>query len=241
MRITREGHLLQLTWMPRFFPVNCYLIEEEDGLTLIDAALPFCVKGILRTAKGLDKDITRIILTHAHEDHVGALDGVKQQFPDAKVYISERDSALLRGDLSLRPGEPSTPIRGGVPKKVTTKPDILLHDGDKVGSLLSISTPGHTPGSMSFLDSRSRAIIVGDAFQTFRGTAVSGTIVTWFPFPAMATWNKEAALASAFKVLEASPSLLAVGHGNIIKQPRLKIQAAIDTAMKKGVKKVHVT
>lgn len=48
MRLTREGHLLQLTWMPRLFPVNCYLVEEADGLTLIDAALPFSVQGIFR-------------------------------------------------------------------------------------------------------------------------------------------------------------------------------------------------
>jgi len=45
MRVTHEGHLLQLTWMPRLFPVNCYIIGEEDGLTLIDAAMPFSVKG----------------------------------------------------------------------------------------------------------------------------------------------------------------------------------------------------
>lgn len=236
MRITREGHLLQLTWMPRFFPVNCYLVEEEKELTLIDAALPFSAKGIIRTVADLGKDITRIILTHAHEDHVGAVDELKKHFPDAKVYISERDSALLNGDLSLRAGEPSTPIRGGVPKKLRTKADILLHDGDTIGSLIAISTPGHTPGSMSFIDSRSRAIIVGDAFQTFRGTAVSGTIVPWFPFPAMATWNKEAALASAYKILEASPSLLAVGHGNMLKHPRRKIQIAIDKAKHKGAK-----
>ena len=236
MRITREGHLLQLTWMPRFFPVNCYLVEEENEMTLIDAALPFSAKGIIRTVADLRKDITRIILSHAHEDHVGAVDELKKHFPDAKVYISERDSALLNGDLSLRAGEPATPIRGGVPKKLRTKADILLHDGDTVGSLIAISTPGHTPGSMSFIDSRSRAIIVGDAFQTFRGTAVSGAIVPWFPFPAMATWNKEAALASAYKILEASPSLLAVGHGNMLKHPQRKIQIAIDKAKHKGAK-----
>ncbi|MCL6603460.1 MAG: MBL fold metallo-hydrolase [Paenibacillus sp.] len=236
MRITRVEHLLQLTWMPRFFPVNCYLVEEDNELTLIDAALPFSAKGIIRTVADLGKDITRIILTHAHEDHVGAVDKLKKHFPNAKVYISERDSALLNGDLSLRAGEPSTPIRGGVPKKLRTKEDILLHDGDTIGSLIAISTPGHTPGSMSFIDSRSRAIIVGDAFQTFRGVAVSGTIVTGFPFPAMATWNKEAALASAFKILEASPSLLAVGHGNMLNQPHQKIQLAIDKVISKGVK-----
>ena len=236
MRITRNEHLLQLTWMPRFFPVNCYLVEEENELTLIDAALPFSVKGIIQTAVDLGKEITRIILTHSHEDHVGALDGLKKHFPSAKVYISERDSALLNGDTSLRAGEPATPIRGSVPKKLKTRADVLLYEGDIVGSLEAISTPGHTPGSMSFMDRRTRAIIVGDALQTFRGTAVSGTIVPLFPFPAMATWNKDEALKSALKILQADPSLLAVGHGNIINHPQQKLQAAIDTARVKGAR-----
>ncbi|MES9793628.1 MBL fold metallo-hydrolase, partial [Priestia megaterium] len=38
--------LYQLTFLPRFFPVNCYLVEEKDSLTLIDAALPYSASGI---------------------------------------------------------------------------------------------------------------------------------------------------------------------------------------------------
>ncbi|OKP92379.1 MBL fold metallo-hydrolase [Paenibacillus sp. P32E] len=237
MRLTQEGHLLQLTWMPRFFPVNCYLIEEEDGLTLIDAAMPFSVQGIMDTATKLNKPVNRIILTHAHGDHVGALDELKKRLPAALVYISERDSALLRGDRSLRADELQTPIKGSVPAKITTVPDILLREGDAIGSLTAISTPGHTPGSMSYLDQRTGALVVGDAFQTFRRTAVSGTVVPLFPFPAMATWNKAKALESAMKLLRLSPKLLAVGHGNLLKAPVEQMKFAIKQAeemQKKG-------
>lgn len=230
MRVTREANLLQLTWMPRLFPVNCYLVEEADELTLIDAALPFSVQGIIRTAAKLDKKITRIVLTHAHGDHIGALDELKKLLPEALVYISERDAALLRGDRSLRAEEPQTPIKGSVPKKVSTLPDVLLQEGDTIGSLKAIYTPGHTPGSMSFIDIRSGAVIVGDAFQTFRGTAVSGTVIPLFPFPAMATWNKVQALTSAIKLSKLSPSLLAAGHGNLLIAPGEQIKEAIRTA-----------
>lgn len=230
MRVTQAGDLLQLTWMPDFFPVNCYLVVEEQELTVIDAALPFSAKGIIVAAAKLQKPITRIVLTHAHGDHVGALDELKRQLPKAKVYISERDAALLRGDRSLRPGEPQTPIKGSVPKKLKTMADILLHEGDQVGSLQAISTPGHTPGSMSFLDQRSGALIAGDAFQTFRRTAVAGTVVPLFPFPAMATWSKEQALTSAKKLLASSPSILAPGHGNLLETPHVAMQQAINKA-----------
>lgn len=79
---------------------------------MIDAALPYSAKGILKAAEDIGKPITRILLTHAHEDHVGALDALKQNLPNVSVYVSERDNRLMSGDRSLDPNEPNTPIRG---------------------------------------------------------------------------------------------------------------------------------
>ncbi|MFC0211648.1 MBL fold metallo-hydrolase [Paenibacillus chartarius] len=230
MKITQIGAVYQLTFMPRLFPVNCYLVEEENELTLIDAALPFSKAGILQAAERIGKPITKLVLTHAHEDHIGALDALKEALPKAAVCISARDARLLAGDLTLDAGEENTPIRGGVPKKVQTKPDVLLQDGDRIGSLLAISTPGHTPGSMSFQDTRSGAIIAGDALQTQGGIAVSGQLKPLFPFPAFATWSKSTALDSARRLLACSPSVLAVGHGRMIENPAAKLRQAIQAA-----------
>lgn len=230
MRFIRKNTVYQLTFLPRFFPVNCYLIEEDEELTLIDAALPYSAKGILKAAEDIGKPITRILLTHAHEDHVGALDALKQNLPNVSVYVSERDNRLMSGDRSLDPNEPNTPIRGGVLKKLQTRADVLLKEGDRIGSLIAIATPGHTPGSMSFLDTRNDACIVGDAFQTIGGIAVSGYFQPLFPFPAMATWNKEVALKSAYKIREYRPSLLGAGHGNMLEQPGTAIDRAIANA-----------
>jgi glyoxylase-like metal-dependent hydrolase (beta-lactamase superfamily II) len=230
MKITRMGSVYQLSFLPRFFPVNCYLVEQNDGLTLIDAALPFSKNGIVEAARQIGKPITRIVLTHAHDDHVGSLDALKETLPHVPVYISARDARLLSGDVSLDPGEPNTPIRGGVPKKLKTRADVTLADGDRVGSLLAVAVPGHTPGSMAFLDTRSRALIAGDAMQTRGGAAVSGQIKPLFPFPALATWNKQAALASARKLRECRPTLLAVGHGRMLDDPLKAIDSAIQAA-----------
>lgn len=232
MKIIREMTVYQLTFLPRFFPVNCYLVEEEDGLTLIDAALPYSSKGILQAANGIGKPINRIILTHAHEDHVGALDAIKEMLPHVPVYISSRDARLLAGDRSLDPNEPNTPIRGGIPKKLKTRADIFIEEGEQIGSLMAVATPGHTPGSMSFLDTRNNILIAGDAFQTRGGIAVSGQLRLLFPFPAMATWNKEIALESAHKLLQYHPSLLAVGHGQMVKKPMEAMNQAIVKAEK---------
>lgn len=232
MRIKKEQTVFQLSFMPRLFPVNCYFVEEEDGLTLIDAALPYSVKGIINAAKKIGKPITRIILTHAHGDHVGALDGLKAILPHVPVHISERDARLMAGDLSLNEDEPQTSIRGGVPKSLKTRPDILLKDGERVGSLIATSVPGHTPGSMAFLDTRNHSLIAGDSFQIRGGIAVAGQIRPWFPFPALGTWNKQIALESARKIRDLNPALLAVGHGNMLKNPIELIDKAIADAQR---------
>ncbi|SDX39575.1 Glyoxylase, beta-lactamase superfamily II [Marininema mesophilum] len=229
MRIQREMSVIQLTFLPRLFPVNCYLVEEEDGLTLIDTALPYSAKGILKAAKQMGKSILRICLTHAHSDHVGSLDTLKKALPHAPVYISHREARLLSGDRTLDEDEPKTPIQGGF-TTLTTTPDILLQEGTRIGSLLAIATPGHTPGSMAFIDTRNDAMIVGDAFHTRGGMAVSGTLRPLFPFPALATWNKEKAVESARHIRECTPSLLASGHGQMLKQPLVAIDHAISQA-----------
>lgn len=230
MKKTTVHQVTQLSFLPRLFPVNVYLVEEADGLTLIDAGMPFSLKGILNAADSLGKPITRILLTHAHGDHVGALDGLKEALPNAEVLISRRDQALLAGSRALEAGEPQTPIKGDVPQKVRTKPDRRLADGDRTGSLLAIASPGHTPGHMAFYDTRSGVLIAGDAFQIRGGMAVSGDTRPLFPFPAMATWNKEAALASARRLADLKPSWLAVGHGRMLEQPAAAMNQAIQRA-----------
>jgi glyoxylase-like metal-dependent hydrolase (beta-lactamase superfamily II) len=233
VKMIKNGFLYQLTFMENIFPVNCYLVEEEEGLTLIDAALPYSAKGILKVVESIAKPLTKIVLTHAHEDHLGALDSIKKVLPDVPVYISVRDNRLMNGDLSLDSHEHQMKIKGGVPKKLKTRANILLKEGDLVGSLAVIESPGHTPGSISLYDTRTQALIAGDALQTRGGVAVAGDIMPWFPFPAFGTWSKKTSLISARKLVEFGPKLLAVGHGNMIENPIKAMAQAITNLDKK--------
>ncbi|SDI36705.1 Glyoxylase, beta-lactamase superfamily II [Planococcus glaciei] len=227
MLVTKARTVYQLSFMPRAFPVNCYLVEEDDTLTLIDAALPFSTKAILHTVRTIGKPITEIVLTHAHMDHVGALDAVKEAYPKAVVSISARDARLLAGDRRSLVDEPQSPVKGGLTKSIKTKPDRFLKEGDRIGSLQVVFSPGHTPGSISLLDVRNRSLIAGDALYTRGGTAVCGTMKLLFPIPALATWNKVIALESAEKLRSLRPSLLAVGHGKMIQNPDQAFHKAI--------------
>lgn len=238
MKITKDGLLYQLAFLPRIFPVNCYLVEEAEGLTLIDAALPYSAKGILDAAAAIGKPITRILLTHAHEDHVGALDSLKHALADVPIYISRRDARLMENDRTLDQHETQRPIKGGVPKKLLARADFLLEEGERIGSLQTIHVPGHTPGSMAFLDVRSRAIVAGDAFQTRAGIAVAGDARPLFPFPAFGTWCRKTALESGKKLVSMKPEILACGHGGMLRDPVQKMEKAIrrlERQIEKGV------
>src|SRR5437773_1763271 len=143
MKVTSTtNNLIQLTHLVAF---NCYLLREDDGFTLIDTNMSGQARAIMQAADKLGLPIVRIVLTHAHVDHVGSLDALHEALPDVPVAISERDARFMSGDKSLDPSEPQVPPRGGYPI-CKTKPTLLLHEGDRIGSLEVIATPGHTPG-----------------------------------------------------------------------------------------------
>jgi glyoxylase-like metal-dependent hydrolase (beta-lactamase superfamily II) len=230
VRITRHGdYLVQLTRYPAVFPMNCYLVLEEDGLTLVDSTMSSPAEDVSRVAGEIGLPLRRVALTHAHGDHVGGVAGVRKRFAGLVVSIGERDARLLAGDTSPAPGEPQTPARGWF-LKVPWTPDQLLKPGDRVGSLEVVAAPGHTPGQVAFLDVRDRSLIVGDAYQIRGGIAVSGVVRPLFPFPALATWHKPIALATARALRELEPARLAVGHGDVLDEPNGAMDSAIEAA-----------
>jgi len=224
-----KSNLVQLTRYPVLFPMNCYLVTEDDGLTLVDSTMSSPADDIAAIADQLGKQLRRVALTHAHGDHVGGVSGVRQRFPEVEVSIAKRDAPILEGEKTLLPSEPQTAVKGYF-VKVDWKPDRLLEPGDRIGSLEVVASPGHTPGHIAFLDVRDRSLIAGDAFQTRGGIAVSGDLRLLFPFPAMATWNRQTALASAVALRALNPSLLGVGHGPTLSEPAAAMDRAIEAA-----------
>jgi glyoxylase-like metal-dependent hydrolase (beta-lactamase superfamily II) len=209
--------------------VNAYLVEEDDGLTLVDTMAPGGQKKILAAAEKLGAPIVRIALTHAHGDHIGSLDALAEQLPGVEVVISGRDARLLAKDMTLDPGEADDKLRGSYPG-AKTRPTRTVEAGERIGSLEVVASPGHTPGHVAFLDTRDRTAIACDTFQTRGGMAVSGKLRPLFPFPALATWHKPTALASARTLRELEPSRLAVGHGDVVESPAEDIDRAIADA-----------
>jgi glyoxylase-like metal-dependent hydrolase (beta-lactamase superfamily II) len=210
---------------------NCYLVTEEDGLTLVDTGPPGATSAVLSTIGRLGAPLRRVVLTHAHGDHVAGLDAlVAATDGDVEVIVGSREAPLLAGDFALREGEPGPPPRPRSYGCPGTAPTRLVGEGDRIGSLQVLATPGHSPGHVSLIDTRDHTLIAGDAVSTLGRTAVSGDLVWRWPFPALSTWNKDLARDSAHQLLEARPERLAAGHGPVLDDAMARLREAITKA-----------
>ncbi len=218
----------------RFNVMNCYLVSESDGLTLIDTAMG-AARIIVQGARYLGQPIRRVLLTHAHMDHVGSLDMLKKLVPDIQIMAGARESQLLaeaaRGvspaKMTLLPGEPQTPVKGSF-KRLKNLPDRLLEENDLVGSLRVVHTPGHTPGHLSFWDERDGSIYAGDAFTTFQEVRLPFDPPWYFPLAKPATWHYPSALASARRISNLEFNRILAGHGPAVANARIAVEHAIE-------------
>lgn len=211
--------------------VNCYLVRESDSFTLIDTGIPGSAKRMIDAARAIAPEpIARLLLTHAHGDHIGSLDALAASLGQPQVAIGKREARLLpkkpAQDRSLDPGEVQVPMKGGF-SGANTRPTHLLSDGELYGSLRVVATPGHTPGHLSYFDERDGTLYGGDALVTVGGQVHVVAFGPWFfPLPAIGTWHKPTAVASARRLAELPIRRYAVGHGVVVEAgPELLLDA----------------
>lgn len=148
------------------FPgVNVYLVEEPDGLTIVDSG--FFMHGRIIERHVVRKHVKRILLTHFHPDHSGSA-AYLQRLTGAPVYVHEADEPFVadRRRLEDEPGWEVTRFmlrairRLGLGRTEPPAELIALREGDRVGRFQVLHTPGHTPGSSSFL--HGEVLLCGD-------------------------------------------------------------------------------
>lgn len=197
--------------------VSAFLIRGDKHI-LVDTGVKGGEEKVIKKIieSGIDpNDIELILLTHGHDDHFGGAEILRER-TGAKIAIHKNDVENLRNGNNGKL-EPTSKISKLLSKimnsnKKTTKkglePDIIMEEKLDLSELgikgEVISTPGHTPGSISIvLDSKEA--IVGDLMMAF------------FPkkkpkYPMWATSISEVN-ESISKIMEFSPEIIYVGHG----------------------------
>jgi glyoxylase-like metal-dependent hydrolase (beta-lactamase superfamily II) len=147
--------------------VNAFLIDGDDGLTLIDTGVAGSYDKILAAIEALGRqpsDVQYILLTHCHGDHTGSLARLKETC-NAPAYMHPVDAALVRVGQSMRPLTPGPSLIAKVMVRFfinrsghdTIEPAEIEHevtDGEELpvaGGLTAIHAPGHCAGQLAFL------------------------------------------------------------------------------------------
>jgi glyoxylase-like metal-dependent hydrolase (beta-lactamase superfamily II) len=159
--------------------LSLFLIVLPDGLTLVDAGLPGAVSPVEQAVRQLGRrpgEITDILVTHCHGDHVAGLAEISSAV-GARVWMHPADASMLREGKFYRPWQPSPGLKNrlfarrvvmrspqaGAPVEV----DEEVLPGQTIpvsGGVKVVGTPGHTRGHLAFLwQGDGGVLFVGDA------------------------------------------------------------------------------
>src|ERR1700761_2808635 len=204
--------------------VAAHLLVTDEGITLIDAALPGHYADLRRELAAIGRpitDIKGIVLTHGDSDHIGFAERLRNEL-GIPVYVGAADADRAKG---AKP--PATPkdekklwpmlgfgfyaLRKGmvrIPPLTEVQP---VSDGDVLplpGAPVILGMPGHSPGSIAIYAPTVKTVFVGDELTTRHVlTGVKG------PQPAPFTDDQADSSASLEKIRNLDVDWIIPGHG----------------------------
>lgn len=209
---------------------NAYLIEDQGGVTLVDALFPASTPHLHRALSLIGRslsDVRALVLTHAHFDHLGMAEELQRG--GVPLWLHRADAPIAAHPYRYRPARPRIvyPFRypasiailtamtsvGGLAVHGVEEHSRLEHDAvlDVPGSPRVIHTPGHTDGHVALLLGDRDALLSGDALVTLDPyTAKTGPRVV----AAAATNDPRRALASLGALADTGARAVLPGHGD---------------------------
>lgn len=166
---------------------SAYVLVRGGEATIVDtgqAGTELAIQDGLEALGMSWEDVSSVILTHRHPDHVGSLDEVAARAGQAQLLAGEADIEAIAG-----------------PRAVAA-----IGNGSRVMDLEVLETPGHTPGHVSVFDSTARLLVAGDAINGTEDGGVAGPNPSFTP-------DMDTAWTSAMRLAELRPDMILFGHG----------------------------
>lgn len=182
------------------FDVRCFMVPASSGIVVIDTGMGGVIdihQALQRLGAGWS-DVSDVVLTHAHADHVGGLGDVLSHAGSAVVWAGESETVALPSDIHVR----------------------AAGDGASIRGLRVIHTPGHTQGHISLLHESDGLLFVGDAVGTMKGVMVRP--------PAPFTNDAVEAESSLRKLSRISPNRMLFSHGSEIPDAKARLLVLLE-------------
>ena len=137
---------------------NCYFAINDDTKEVLIIDPGASAKQLAEKVKEQGLKPVAILLTHGHFDHIGALAGVKKEYPDIKVYAAAEEKEVMES--------PALHLSSSFGAAFTAQADIYLEDGAEIEVLgrkcKCLLVPGHTKGGMCYYIPEENVVFTGD-------------------------------------------------------------------------------
>jgi glyoxylase-like metal-dependent hydrolase (beta-lactamase superfamily II) len=162
---------------------NAFLIEGDDGLTLIDAGFPgkeAVVFQVIHELRRSPDQLKYLIFTHGHPDHIGSAAAIVRE-TGARTYMHPFDIPVAESGGPFRPMRPAPGLLGQVLCRLFFNADERmervaidqpLSDGEILpiaGGIEVIHTPGHCAGHVALLWRPGHMLFAGDVCTNLMG------------------------------------------------------------------------
>lgn len=213
MRLRRVSPHIWQVRLRRLTSVNVWLVEADEGLTIVDTGYGFMARDVLHAVRLVDVGpVRRVLLTHGHPDHAGGapliaaklrvpvfahqlelpfLTGARH-YPRIPTFLYPHDASLAR---ALPAAADGTPLR--------------------LGGLAPWLTPGHTPGHVVYYHEVDDVLLAGDLFKAHRGHLRH--LQHWYSL------DKQEAVRSEKVLGRIRPGSVEASHGGSVPNPPLAL------------------
>lgn len=138
---------------------NCYILQSEKSKATVIIDPGAEAERLIRDLRSMDADVRAVLLTHAHGDHIGAVEKLRVEF-SAPLYIHPEDVSMLMDSNKNFSAMMGPGIACKNPEHLVKDGEILTFD-DEI-SLKVLHTPGHTSGGVCYYSADLGILFSGD-------------------------------------------------------------------------------